>query len=119
MSDCLQMISTDSIVHGELFNHRKDFYEERIIGMRRENIRETGKLKNMFALHVRPVNGNQFQVIDGNLRLMVCKELGIKEVPCYVEEMSDADAIINFIVENTSNGVSELLMGLAALKLED
>lgn len=45
-------------------------------------------------------NGGRYQIIAGYRRLLACREIGMKEVPCVVRECSDAELLEIAIVEN-------------------
>lgn len=53
---------------------------------------------------VRPIKGGRFEVISGNHRFMAAGELGIKEIPCVVAELTDAAAKRLAINLNTIHG---------------
>ncbi|MBS7616932.1 ParB/RepB/Spo0J family partition protein [Candidatus Bathyarchaeota archaeon] len=50
-------------------------------------------------LVVRPI-GDRFQLVSGSRRLLAAKELGLKEVPCVIKELSDKEAMEITITEN-------------------
>lgn len=60
------------------------------------SIREKGIIQPII---VRPKEGN-YELIAGERRLRAAKELGIREIPIIVKEVSDADALELSLIEN-------------------
>jgi ParB/RepB/Spo0J family partition protein len=60
----------------------------------------------LVPLKVRPTNndGKSFELIYGERRLRAARDIGLKTVPCIVEEVSDKAAIIEKGVENIARG---------------
>ena len=55
----------------------------------RANIERYGLLDNLV---VRPVGHDCYEVLSGNQRLKILKEMGISPVPCVIVQLNDADA---------------------------
>ena len=51
-----------------------------------------GRLDEAHALLVRPADGNGYEIISGHHRKAAAERAGIKQVPCWVREMTDEDA---------------------------
>ncbi len=62
-----------------------------------ESIRTQG---NIEPLIVRPLSESQYEVISGHRRLEVCKELGIKQLPAIVRNLTDAQTITMMVDAN-------------------
>lgn len=118
MTTNYEIISVESIIYGPLFKQRKLFYKEEIVQLRRADIIECGGLDSKYAIRVRKVDDTTFQVIDGNLRLMICKSENIATIPCYIEDMTIVEGIVAFVSANQAHGISVLLIGLADLECE-
>ena len=67
-------------------------------------------------LLVRPVDGG-FEIVDGHHRYYAAKELGKKDVPCVVEEMTDAEAMAASLSMNRLRG--EVNLGMASEMLTE
>jgi ParB family transcriptional regulator, chromosome partitioning protein len=71
----------------------------------RTSIKKYGLLGNLV---VRPVRNDCYEVLSGNHRLRVLKELGGSPVPCVIVEMSDADAALLAQALNHVHGEEDL-----------
>ncbi len=70
---------------------------------------------------VRPLKKNRYEVVSGNHRFMAACELGLKEIPCVISDMTDAAAKRLAINLNTIHGepnVELLAPFLAELDLD-
>jgi phage N-6-adenine-methyltransferase len=66
------------------------------------------------ALLVRPL-AKRFQVVAGHHRLEASRRAGLAEVPCFVREMDDAEAMTRLVTSNEQSDMSPLEIGLHAL----
>ena len=66
------------------------------------------------SLTVRPFNDG-YQIIEGHHRWVAASELGYSELPCTVEQLTDAEANIRLLVSNQQEGNDPLDIGLNAL----
>ena len=62
-----------------------------------ESIKENGLLE---PLLVRPKNYGRYELISGHRRKLALELNGIKEADCYVEELTDDEAIIKMVDSN-------------------
>lgn len=104
------------------FNPRKAFDKENMAGLV-ESVKAHGVLEPILVRpfpNLRaesPVVG--YQIIAGWRRYLGAQQAGLKEVPCLVREMTDADAREIQMIENVQReGISELeeALGRAALR---
>jgi hypothetical protein len=116
MSANYQEISVDKIKHGPVFEFRKLFYDDEIAALRRDDIASSGVLERQYAIIVRKIEIDKYEVVDGNLRLMLCKELDIVTVPCIVTDLASDESVISFVSANHVNGISKLMIGICALQ---
>ena len=79
-----------------------------------DGIKRAGCFKPNHAITVRPVNGH-YEVISGHHRTEAAKQAGLKELPCWVEEMDDETAFYELIRNNNQGELSPLEIGLHAL----
>ena len=63
----------------------------------RSSIRQNGILQ---PLMVRPMPDGRYEIICGHRRRTVCRKIGLSELPCLVQDMSDADAVARMVVDN-------------------
>ena len=71
-------------------------------------------------------SGNGYEIVDGYHRWLICKELGLQEIPCIIQDFSDTEAKIKTLQLNYMKG-SPIPVKLASLihdlnkeiKLED
>lgn len=64
---------------------------------------------------VRPVNSH-YEIIKGEHRFVAARELGFDEVPCSVQNMSDAEALVQLIIGNIQTENKPLEIGLNAME---
>lgn len=74
-----------------------------------------GHLDEAHALIVRPFDDG-FQIISGHHRFAAAQRKGFAEVPCWVREMSDADAYMALALNNAQGELHPLEVGMHALK---
>lgn len=63
------------------------------------------------SLIVRPMDDGAFQIISGHHRWMAAQKAGLTEIPCWVREMSDADAYMQLVLCNTQSELHPLEEG--------
>lgn len=73
-----------------------------------------GSLDEAHALIVRP-NAAGYEIISGHHRWLAAQKAGLATVPCWVREMSDADAYMALVLNNAQGELSPLEVGLHAL----
>lgn len=73
-----------------------------------------GSLDEAHALIVRP-NAAGFEIISGHHRFLAAQKAGLATVPCWVREMSDADAYMALVLNNAQGELSPLEVGLHAI----
>jgi ParB/RepB/Spo0J family partition protein len=64
---------------------------------------------------VRPINSH-YQIVKGEHRFVAAQELGFSEVPCSVQEMTDAEALVQLIIGNIQTENKPLEIGLNAME---
>ena len=79
----------------------------------RTSIKRYGLLDNLV---VRPVANNCYEVLSGNHRLRVLKEMGISPVPCVIVDVGDADARLLAQMLNNVHGEENLGLRAAAIR---
>lgn len=77
-------------------------------------LRRTRKFLPQYALTVRPVDGG-YEVISGHQRLAAAKLAELKEVPCWIVEMTDEEAFFELMLANHQAEVSSLEIGIHCL----
>lgn len=113
----LKMVEIEKIVAPTC--DRSDFYEDYIITKLRDDINENGGLVSSHPIAVRDLKNGKYQIINGNLRFIIAKELGIGKLPCIVKNISEVDGVYEFLSENTQHELTPLVVGLAGLHLEN
>lgn len=82
-------------------NTRKDLdagQEDSGIDDLAQSIQEQGLLN---PLIVRPIGQNKYEVVAGQRRFLVCRRIGMENIPCLIrEDISDIDAVTISLVEN-------------------
>lgn len=73
-----------------------------------------GKLDEAHALIVRP-NASGYEIISGHHRKLAAERAGLKEVPCWVRDMSDEDAYMALALCNAQGELNALERGFHAL----
>src|SRR5262245_54505237 len=76
------------------------------------------KFGDEHALLVRPVNGH-FQIISGHTRTEAARRAKIKSVPCWVKEMSDAEALMELVKSNAQADLGTIERALHIYKCVD
>jgi ParB-like chromosome segregation protein Spo0J len=74
-----------------------------------------GELDEAHALLVRP-NGKGYEIISRHHRRLAAERAGIKQLPCWVREMSDEDAYMALALCNAQGELHPLEVGLHALR---
>ena len=80
----------------------------------RESIQRFGLVGNLV---VRPLNEDQYELLSGNQRLQVLRDLGYSHIPCVALELSDAEAKLLAQALNRIEGDDDL--GLKAELVKD
>lgn len=73
-----------------------------------------GAMDEAHALIVRP-NAEGYEIISGHTRKLAAEKAGLTIVPCWVREMSDADAYMALVLNNAQGELSPLEIGLHQL----
>lgn len=68
------------------------------------------------ALVVRGVDGG-YEIIGGHHRTLAAEKAGLVDVPAWVREMSDAEAVMALVLDNTQGELSPLEIGFHALNV--
>lgn len=114
----IQMISVDFIEPGPW--SRSVFYKDGIIKAICDTIRNDDGLKSIQPLLVQKVGDNRYQLIDGEARLNAIKIDGrFDVVPCYIHEVTDYDALLQFASNNNQHALSPLQIGRLGVLLEN
>lgn len=79
----------------------------------RASIERYGLLDNLV---VRPVGNDCYEVLSGNQRLKIMKEMGISPVPCVIVEMDNADAGLLAQALNHVHGEEDLGLRAATIR---
>jgi ParB family chromosome partitioning protein len=88
--------------------------DEAMTARLRESIKRYGVVENLV---VRPLGDGSYEVLSGNQRLKVLRELGIETAPCVVLELDDAQARLLAQALNRIEGEDDL--GLRAELVRD
>jgi len=75
---------------------RKTFSKEELDGLSR-SIASNGLLQ---PISVRRTSGGKYEIIAGERRWRACIQAGIRQIPCLVQECSDAQSAVLAILEN-------------------
>lgn len=70
-----------------------------------------GEMLPDYALRVRPIEGGYFEIVSGHHRWQAGLKKGLKELPCWVREMSDEDAYMSLVTDNAQGELSPLEIG--------
>ena len=87
--------------------------DEAMLHHLRTSIKRYGLLDNLV---VRPVANNCYEVLSGNHRLRVLKELGISPIPSVIVDVGDADARLLAQMLNHIHGEEDLGLRAAAIR---
>lgn len=92
-----QLIDIGKIQPSKL-NYRKTFNAKA-----QEELTESIKSKGVLQpISVRPLKGNgSFEIVIGSRRYCGAKDAGLKQIPCMVKELSDAEALEIQVIENS------------------
>ena len=61
------------------------------------SIREHGLI---IPITVRPLPNGYYEIVTGYRRYLAYRKLGLKEIPCIIKDLSDAEAMIESLIEN-------------------
>ena len=67
------------------------------------------------ALLVRPKDGG-YQIISGHHRHAAAQRAGVADLPCWVREMDERQALMQLVLANTQGELSPLEIGMHALR---
>lgn len=67
------------------------------------------------ALIVRK-KGKVYEIVSGHHRVLAAKRAGLKEVPCWIRDLSDEDAYMMLVLDNAQASLHPLEIGLHALR---
>ncbi len=79
--------------------------DEAMLGKLTESLRRFGVVENLV---VRPFHDGTYEVVGGNQRLQVLREMGLGEVSCVVVDLDDAHARLLAQALNRIEGVDDL-----------
>ncbi|TAF63368.1 MAG: hypothetical protein EAZ55_13830 [Cytophagales bacterium] len=68
-------------------------------------------------LVVRPLENEEYQIIEGEHRFKASVEMGYTELPCVIRDLDDTEALIQLILGNTQSETRPIEIGLNALKV--
>lgn len=112
------MISVNFIEPGPW--SRSVFYKDEIIKAICDAIRNDDGLRSVQPLSVQKINDNRYQLIDGEARLKAIKIDGRFDiVPCYIHEVTDYDALLQFASNNNQHALSPMQIGRLGVLLEN
>lgn len=78
-------------------------------------IQVTGKFEPMYALIVRPC-GTRYQIVSGHHRTLAAQQVGLTDVPCWVQGMTDDEAYMALVLTNIQGELHPLEEGRHALE---
>ena len=82
-------------------HHFKDHPFKLRDGEEKENLLNSIKTQGTIEpLIVRYSSANKYEVVSGHRRLEACRELGIKEVPVLIKDLSDKEAVLMMVDAN-------------------
>lgn len=93
------------------------FLRENVVAGIAAQIKERGKFEECHALLVRPLDSGKHQIISGHQRFEAAKRAGLKEVPCFVVEMTDEEAFREVLLSNAQSDLTPLEIGLHVLSV--
>ncbi len=88
---------------------------EDVVESIRRQLEEARAFPVEHALLVQPVDDG-YRIVCGHNRTEAAKRAGLKEVPCWVREMSDEEAFMQLVLSNAQGELSPLEVGLHALR---
>lgn len=103
----ITLIKTDLIKPND---YNPNIVPEDILAKLRAEIRQNGLT---VPITVRS-SGNGYEIVDGYHRWLICKELGLQEIPCIIQDFSDTEAKIKTLQLNYMRG-SAVPVKLASL----
>ena len=90
-------------LHGAPWN--ANHMDEGMMDHLRESVRRYGLVENLV---VRPLGPGSYEVLSGNQRLRLLRELGMSTVPCFVVAVDDANARLLAQALNRVRGQDDL-----------
>ena len=97
----METIAVTTIPIGQVkaatFNYR---HTDKNITELAESIKHKGILQPLIVRSIGP-EGNQYEVVAGHRRLKAAQKAGLKEIPVFIRELSDAEAQEIMIIENS------------------
>lgn len=75
-----------------------------------------GGFSEKYAICVRPISDDKYQIVSGHHRVEAAKMANIDTIPAWVEDMSDETAYMELIFSNFQSGISTLEIGIHVLK---
>ena len=111
------MNSITNLAVASLFPHPKNPRIEprqEIVDQIASQITAKGIFDPSHALIVREVGG-QYQIVSGHHRWLAAQQAELKEIPCWVKEMTDEQAYMELVLCNTQSELSALERGIHAL----
>jgi tetratricopeptide (TPR) repeat protein len=112
----ITFIATSNIVPNA--GYSRAVMDQDLIEFIRNSIRQNNGIKAEYALKVRQVHNDVFEIIDGHIRFEAAKQENLEELPCIVVEMDDNEAYMALIQENKCQEMTGLDIGLHALGFE-
>ncbi len=100
----------------DLHNHPKNprvLFRKSVVDSIAADLKVSG-FKPANGILVRPHDGG-YQVISGHHRKMAALQAGLIEVPCFVEDMTDAEAYRRLVKENKQSELAKIEIGIHAL----
>lgn len=94
----LQSLAIDQLVRGQ-YQPRRHFDQQQLQELA-DSIKTTGGL--LQPIIVRPLTGNQYEIIAGERRWRAAQLAGLTEVSCLISEYTDEQALQAAIIENIS-----------------
>ena len=91
-------------------------YRDDVIEGIAAQIEDRGGFDPAYALLVRPLNG-RYQIVQGHHRWKAAERAKLDEVPCWVRELSDAEAYMLLALGNVQGELSPLEIGRHALRV--
>lgn len=88
MSDQVTTVAIDNIMLSKT-NPRSKLSQGNINELK-ESIREHGVIKHLL---LRPLVGDKYELVDGERRYRVCKDLGLSEVPAIIRSLTDIEVL--------------------------
>lgn len=97
-NEAYEMVKVADLVPGAL-NPRKSFPKEAMEELT-ESLRANGFLPDVSRMLVRPIEGGRLEIVCGERRWRASRNLGLKEVPAVVRELTDDQVMRYHFLEN-------------------